>query len=104
MPSNVKITVIKVTDPKKYFPISPIKQDKPLPPCQIHEEGQEYIVGPDMKMPEGFCHWAWGHIKSGATTLSYGGSYPWNAEPKVSIECCTDGLRPVVYKLERIED
>ena len=57
-----------------------------------------------MKMPEGFCHWAWGHIKSGATTLSYGGSYPWNAEPKVSIECCTDGLRPVVYKLERIED
>ena len=103
MPSNVKITVIKVTDPKEMFETPPIKQDKPLPPCQIHKVGQEYIVGPDIKMPEGFCHWAWAHIKSGVTLLSYGGSYPWNAEPNVSVECCTDGLRPVVYKLERIE-
>jgi uncharacterized repeat protein (TIGR04076 family) len=100
MPSNVKITVIKVTDPKENFPVSPIKQNKPLPPYQIHEKGQEYYVGPDINMPAR----AWGHIKSGVTLLSYGGSYPWNEEPNVSVECCTDGLRPVVYKMERIED
>ena len=103
MPSNVKITVIKVTDPKEYFPVSPIKQIKPLPPCQIHEEGQEYIVGPDMKMPEGFCHWAWNDIYKKVMTLSFGGNFHWMKEEGTSVSCCTDGLRPVIFQLRRIK-
>ena len=34
----------------------------------------------------------------------YGGYYPWMKEKGVVISCCTDGLRPVVFKLERIEE
>ncbi|RLB26553.1 MAG: TIGR04076 family protein, partial [Deltaproteobacteria bacterium] len=30
--------------------------------------------------------------------------YPWLKQKGVAIACCTDGLRPVIFKLERIED
>ncbi|MCW4050988.1 MAG: TIGR04076 family protein [Candidatus Bathyarchaeota archaeon] len=94
--------VIKVTDPQEYFPESPIKRSKPLPPCEIEEEGKEYVVGPDMVMPEGICHWAWNSINSAVKVLLFGGSYPWMEEPTKQVVCCTDGLRPVVYLLERV--
>jgi uncharacterized repeat protein (TIGR04076 family) len=33
----------------------------------------------------------------------FGGNYPWQEEPGISVTCCTDGLRPVIFKVERIE-
>ena len=101
--NKVKIVVLGRVTPEEIFKEYPVK-GKPVEVCTVYEDGQEFIVEESGKMPEGFCHWAWGHIKSGVTLLSYGGSYPWNVEPNVSVECCTDGLRPVVYKMERIED
>ena len=32
------------------------------------------------------------------------GSYPWIDEEGVAISCCTDGMRPVIFRIERIED
>jgi uncharacterized repeat protein (TIGR04076 family) len=58
---KVKLTVLKVMDQKDIFSESPVKQSKPLPPCEIHKEGQEFIVGPDLNMPERYSC-------SGATT------------------------------------
>jgi uncharacterized repeat protein (TIGR04076 family) len=29
------------------------------------------------------------------------GDYPWNVNPGTWVVCCTDGLRPVVFKLEK---
>ncbi len=101
---KVKVTVLKVMDQKEIFTESPVEQSKPLDPCSIHHEGQEFIVEPDMNMPEGFCHWAWSTVKNSAKILMFGGNYPWQEEPGVTVTCCTDGLRPVIYKVERIED
>ena len=99
--TSVKITVLRVFDPKEVFETPPIKQSNPLPACQIHHEGQEFTVKLDMNMPEGFCHWAWSTISCPVRMLLFGGDYPWAEEKGKAIVCCADGLRPVVYKLER---
>jgi uncharacterized repeat protein (TIGR04076 family) len=36
--------------------------------------------------------------------LIFGGSYPWFKDKGVTLSCCNDGLRPVIFKLERVED
>jgi uncharacterized repeat protein (TIGR04076 family) len=35
-------------------------------------------------------------------TLFYGGELPHHEEGDVAVNCCTDGLRPVIFKIERI--
>jgi len=55
-----------------------------------------------MQMPEGFCSWAWADIQRDVIHMGLGGDFPWMKKPGVMISCCTDGLRPVVFKLERI--
>ena len=53
-------------------------------------------------MPEGFCGWAWDDIYKVVQALRFHGNFHWFDEPGVSVNCCTDGLRPVVFKIERI--
>lgn len=53
-------------------------------------------------MPEGFCGWAWNDINKIVQTLRFHGNFHWFEEPGVSVNCCTDGLRPVVFKIERV--
>jgi uncharacterized repeat protein (TIGR04076 family) len=33
-----------------------------------------------------------------------GHDYPWIKQPGTEIVCCADGLHPVLYKLERIDN
>ena len=55
--------------------------------------------------PDGFCGWAWDDIHKYFLTLRCGGSFqPWMKAEDNIIACCTDGIRPVVFNLERIED
>lgn len=70
-------------------------------PCSIYEEGQELLVE-DLSMPEGFCPSAWRAIYHNVRTLGYGGELPFHDEGNVAVNCCTDGLRPVVFKIERL--
>ncbi|UCH37510.1 MAG: TIGR04076 family protein [Candidatus Bathyarchaeota archaeon] len=53
-------------------------------------------------MPEGFCTSAWNSIYGSIRTLSFGGNFPWFKENGIAINCCIDGLRPVIFKLERV--
>lgn len=53
--------------------------------------------------PEGFCSWAFADIQRDITHLRFGGSYPFLKEDGVAYSCCTDGLRPVIFRLERME-
>jgi uncharacterized repeat protein (TIGR04076 family) len=72
--------------------------------CPRFAEGQEFIVE-GLKQPEGFCDWAWDDIHKCYMTLMFGGSFtPWMKEKNNIIACCTDGIRPVVFNIERIED
>ena len=70
--------------------------------CELFNVGDEFVVK-DLKMPEGFCSWAWADIQRDVAVLAFGGDFPWVKKGRTGISCCTDGFRPVVFKLERIE-
>lgn len=99
---RVKITVLKKTDSKQIFGESP-PLGQSVEACTRFEEGQVFIVGEDGDMPYGFCHWAWNDINKKVVTLMFGGSFPWVKEEGTSISCCTDGLRPVIFELRRLD-
>ena len=70
--------------------------------CPAFTEGQEFIV--TTGQPEGFCAGAWADIYRHITVLRWGGHYPWMNEDGKYLTCCTDGFRPVVFRLERLEE
>jgi len=55
-------------------------------------------------MPKGFCSWAWADIQRDVTVLALGGDFPWVKEKGVTFSSCTDGFRPVIFKLERMKE
>ena len=96
---------MKTVEPSHIFggevPVKP-STGEPHEKCSAFEEGQVFTVGEDGAMPEGFCHVAWVDIYRKVHVLQTGGTYhPWY-EDGVIIACCTDGLRPVSFKLERL--
>jgi uncharacterized repeat protein (TIGR04076 family) len=102
---KVKITILRRFEPTEVFAKSPVKlsaQFSPLGACERYKDGQEYVIQEDMKMPEGFCTSAWVTLYPTIRMLGFGGNPPWWEEKGVSVNCCTDGLRPVIFKLERI--
>lgn len=98
---NVKITVLKRFNPSEVFEKSPVTPIESLGACGLFEDGEEFMVE-DGKMPHGFCTSAWNTIYCNVRILMFGGDLPWYQEEGVAINCCTDGLRPVIFKLERI--
>lgn len=103
--ARVKITVLKRIDPKAVFgeevPINPMT-GKEWEVCSSFEEGQEFIVEETGDKPDGFCAWAWHDIYKDMSVLKFGGNFPWVEEGEM-VTCCTDGLRPVSFKMKRLE-
>ena len=99
---NVKITVLKRLDPSELFDEMPVTHVRDLKACDRVEDGQEFIVK-GLDMPEGFCPPAWTAIVGNVRTIMFGGNMPWLKEKGTTVTCCTDGLRPVIFKLERME-
>jgi len=84
--------------------------------CPVMKEGQEFIIPVAERdlffvdrdlMPKDFCLWAWAAIEKEIAILSLGGGPVWmdkgDDEHRVIIACCTDGMRPVVFKLESVQ-
>ena len=69
-------------------------------PCERLCEGQEFVAD-GVNMPEGFCSWAWCDIQKYVMTLARGGNFV-GVRPGVFVAACTDGFRPVLFRLERI--
>ena len=104
--SRVKITVLKRVDPSVIFdgdvPNVP-GTDRKFEVCIAFNDDQEFIVEADGNQPEGFCGWAWRDVYKDLSVLQFGGDVPWTEEGTM-ITCCTDGIRPVSFKIERIAD
>ncbi|NIM44660.1 MAG: TIGR04076 family protein [Nitrososphaeria archaeon] len=99
--AEIKITVLKVFKPEEVFKDPPIKTKEPYP-CPIHEEGQTFIVK-GYNQPEGMCGFAWNVIWPFSMMLRNNSDLIWYYEkPGTLVCCCPDGLRPVVFKLERV--
>jgi uncharacterized repeat protein (TIGR04076 family) len=97
---KVKVTVLKklkTGDVLKEYGASTVEAE-----CPVVKEGVEYISTAG-KVPDGFCAWAWADLQRDVSVLAFGGDFPWIKKKGTMISCCTDGLRPVVFKLERVE-
>ena len=68
-------------------------------PCQRFQEGQEFVTSIETpwEMPDGFCSWAWADIQKLVYGMARGGQ-------DVFVTCCTDGYRPVIFKLQKLQD
>jgi uncharacterized repeat protein (TIGR04076 family) len=98
--SSIKITVLKLFDTKEVFKDPPVKA-KYSGPCPVFKEGQVFHV--DDNMPSDFCPYAWDTIFPYIITIRANGNFrEWYEEPGVAVACCPDGLRPVVFKIERM--
>lgn len=97
--SDVKITVLKKLETGEVFSQFAGADVGPL--CPRVEVGQEF-VSKGLQMPEGFCSWAWADIQRDVVHIALGGSFPWIKQEGTMISCCTDGLRPVIFKLEAL--
>ena len=104
MTTRLKVTVIKMFTPEDVLgPDHGITYNgDPLQPCG-HQVGEEFIVDHHLNKPEGLCGRAWQDLYTTLMVYYFGGDYNWPA-PGVTYQPCGDGLKPVVFKIEKIED
>jgi len=100
MEANVRITVLKRL-------LNEDAVDKYADPpdwerCGKVKDGQEF-VSENVNMPTEFCSWAWADMQKYVMALARGANFV-GARKGVFVTCCTDGFRPVIFKLERISD
>lgn len=101
---KVKITVLR----KEFYPEYAdeyLTEGKSVGVCPLLEVGETFIFEGNAKMPDGFCPWAWMDIYSSVSGLFAGASYkPWNKKDGQTIVCCTDGIRPVIFNIETVDE
>jgi len=68
--------------------------------CPHFAVGDQFMVENHNQVPPGFCSWAWADIQKDVNTIMFGGSFPWIKQKGIAISCCSDGLMPVVFKIE----
>jgi len=75
--------------------------------CPVFTEGQTFET--TYEKPDGFCDWAWRDIHPYIAAFVTGGNFSegifegWMRDRDTMITCCTDGIRPVVFEIKRIE-
>lgn len=105
--NKVKVTVLRrecfCDLQKKYL------KDPESGKCPMFKEGQEFIFDPMtyQSMNNGkFCGETWDCIHKYVYTALNGGSpmEGWTNDNHLMIACCNDGTRPVIFKIERLDN
>jgi uncharacterized repeat protein (TIGR04076 family) len=99
---KVKITVIRKFNPKEVFGHEVVRHDTGniIPTCSM-EKGKEYLVDNLYEMPDDFCPRVWYETHDILSMFFYGSDFDY-PEPGVTYFPCRDGVRPVVFKIERL--
>jgi uncharacterized repeat protein (TIGR04076 family) len=72
-------------------------------PCGRFQDGQEFILDHGLDKPDNFCTYAFADIRHELMVVLNGGSRPYVRAEGTAIVCCTDAMKPVLFKIERIE-
>ena len=99
--NDVKITLLKKIELSEIHKEYAVKGSPTT--CIRYKEGQEFI-SKNVQKPNGFCSWAWVVVQEKVVFLGLGHDYPWIKQKGTELVCCSDGLHPVIYKVERIEN
>lgn len=99
---SIKQHQVRITVMKKLFHPDLVETCAANPeiwtPCTKFEVGDSFVtdLNQPWEIPEGFCGWAWADIQRTVYGMARGGQ-------DVFVTCCTDGYRPVVFKLEKVK-
>ena len=102
---KVKITVLKKHFDKE---LAAEYGAEGLGACPMLREGQVFYA--DYAKPEELCDEAWKAVYQYVFALAHGGGDfrfyfdDWMREPGKAIVSCNDGLRPVIFKVERTDE
>jgi uncharacterized repeat protein (TIGR04076 family) len=105
--SKCKITVLKRTINQDLIDNYLDDAYKHIGPCESLREGQEFVIEGDEQfsvVPDGFCAWAWADIRRDILTVAVGGDLPGLRHRGTVITGCTDWYRPVIFKVERMDN
>lgn len=98
-----KITVLKRTFDEEH---ARAYAPKGFGRCPMMREGQVFYA--HHAKPEGFCDEAWKAIYQYVFALSHGSGFfyygDWIERERVAICSRNDGLRPVIFKIERTDE
>lgn len=98
--TRLKITVVRTFSPTEVFGHEFTNAlGEVVEKCHLRE-GRSWITETG-SMPDGFCSWAWEDMRKDRYLLALGGDVPDTEEGVVYVPC-SDGKRPVVFKLERL--
>ena len=98
----------RITVLKRHFDEELAKEygSKGIGKCPMLKEGQIFYA--DYAKPDGFCDEAWKAIYQYVFALAHGSGQfyygDWIEKPGVAICSCNDGLRPVIFKVERTDE
>ena len=103
--NKVRITVLKkMVNPDLIHELAtPGFQEKSTEGCDRFQIGQTFDVKWD-QIPQGFCTWAWADIQRDVSSMLMGADAHWVVPKGTIVTCCTDGFRPVVFKVERLTE
>lgn len=100
----IKITVVKKILIDELISEFDDSNGLPFTECDAFEVGQEFIyneVGDEM--PKGFCATAWHDIFNAVMLIGYDAiPEPRLKNPHSTLSSCTEGLRSVIFKIEKI--
>lgn len=100
---KVKITVVETTFNKN---LAEKYAHAGLKPCSYNTVGQIFISNGWQK-PKGLCANAWKSMQEYVFTLAHGGGNfydGWLKNPKAAMIACNDGFRPVIFKVEALDE
>ncbi len=98
-----KVTVVKKSCDMELVN-SFVKSPVNFSACNTVEQDQEFIISNPYEMPEGMCAYAWADIRPQILAIASGGTFEFLKEKNTAVATCTDLFRPVVFKIEKIDD
>lgn len=105
---TVKIRVVKTLTSDEIFRdnVPDHVPEESRGPCKKLKVGDSFTCETH-ECPDGFCSWAYADIQKDIVDLHYD-SPPyydqWFKGNRVNYVSCTNGLAPVIFKIERVDD
>ena len=101
--AKCRVTVLKRTVNEDLAEEFLVEEYREIKPCEVFEEGQEFVLDLMEEVPEDFCTWAWADIRKDMLAIATGAEMPGLKHPGTAISACSDWFRPVYFKIERLD-
>jgi uncharacterized repeat protein (TIGR04076 family) len=83
--------------------VSELRSEPHSKPCGYYKIGDEFDLAKDEERAK-VCRWAYNSMFPFLSVLEFGGSLPWEPDPKKAFVSCPDPHNVVVFELERMEE